>query len=164
MGTAIAIIGTILLFGVMIYVVNKDRWFKKKVPQKVFTPKKGVLKTTLERDLAALILRYRGDTEIKNDDLINRVCAGHANYMAKSGNHGHDNFPARSAKLIDKGIKEVSEIVSYGYGTAGGFLTGILNSPPHKKILEKKGYTHYGLSIMKGSNDRNYGIIIFAKV
>ena len=164
MGAVIWLVAVVLLFGTFISIVNWDRWFKKKVPQKVFVPKRGALKTTLERDLAALILRYRGDTEIKNDDLINRVCAGHANYMAKSGNHGHDNYPARAASLIDKGVKEVSEIVSYGYGTAGGFLSGILSSPPHKKILEKEGYTHYGLSIKKGSNDRNYGIIIFAKV
>ena len=95
---------------------------------------------------------------------ISTVCKEHSLYMTKKGKADHLNAILRTNKLRKAiGIKHSSEVVAYGQGTAQGILKMWLKSPSHKKAIEGKDWTKFGLSIEKSILRRNYTTCIFTK-
>ncbi len=130
----------------------------------------GTFKTKysiVERNLAKLISAHR----IKNDlkwlplsNTISTVCREHSLNMASILKPSHTNAFLRGAKLAKAfDIKSSKEVVAYGQGTAAGILKMWLKSPSHKKAIEGKDWTKFGLSIEPSILRRNYTTCIFVK-
>ena len=122
----------------------------------------------MEYELASLIFGHRGKLGFNKpgllNDTISTVCQEHSLYMAKRGKPDHLNAILRTNKLRKAlNIKQTSEVVAYGQGTAQGILSMWLKSPTHKKAIEGKGWTKFGLSIEKSILRRNYTTCIFTK-
>ncbi len=121
----------------------------------------------IEYELGAVITNHRQDIRLNTlffNDTISIVCQEHSLNMASIFKLSHTNAFLRGAKLTKAlNIKHSSEVVAYGQGTAQGILKMWLKSPTHKKAIEGKGWTKFGLSIEKSILRRNYTTCIFTK-
>ena len=53
--------------------------------------------------------------------------------------------------------------VAYGFNSSVGVVNAWLNSEGHRVIIENDNYTHFGISIEKNSEGRNYFTQMFIK-
>lgn len=100
--------------------------------------------------------------ELKKLDIVSSVADTHTDYMIQSGKVSHDNFDQRSQTLMQNTqAKKVGENVAYGYSTAKGVVKAWLNSDAHRKVIESREYTHFGISTDSNKEGRNYFTHIF---
>lgn len=120
-----------------------------------------------ELQILDLVNKHRTSIGLKSlEDLgiISSVAKSHSEYMKETGNVNHDNFSERQQVLRTKAAAEsVGENVGFGYSTAAGVMQAWLDSEGHRKIIENEYYTHFGISMEKNSDGRNYFTQIFIK-
>jgi len=103
-----------------------------------------------------------GLNSLEKMDIISTVAKSHTDYMVETGRLSHENFSNRHDKLVAN-AKSVGENVGYGYSTAKEVLKAWLNSDIHKKVIEKSGYTHFGISTEKNLRGKSFFTQIFIK-
>ena len=116
--------------------------------------------SSMELEILDLINNHRtaiGLHTLKSMDVISSVALSHSEYMVEINEVNHDYFPERQENLVLKAnAKSVGENVAYGYNTSQGVVYAWLNSDGHRAIIENKKYTHFGISIEKNSEGKNY--------
>lgn len=121
----------------------------------------------IEIEILDLINEHRksmGLTSLKTLNAISNIADDHTNYMIEIGEVNHDNFPKRVQTLMDiEHAKSVGENVAYGFNSAKGVVDSWIDSLGHKKIIEDPIYTHFGISIERNEDGRNYFTHIFIK-
>lgn len=121
----------------------------------------------LELEILELINNYRigvGLNKLTPVNYISYKSEEHTNYMISNNVVNHNNFVSRSENLISVlTAKRVGENVAYNYSKAQSVLNGWLNSPAHKENIEGD-YTHFGISIRKNTDGKNYFTNIFVKI
>ncbi len=121
----------------------------------------------LELEILELINNYRIDVGLNKLTPVNYISyksEEHTNYMISNNVVNHNNFVSRSENLISVlTAKRVGENVAYNYSKAQSVLNGWLNSPAHKENIEGD-YTHFGISIRKNTEGKNYFTNIFVKI
>ena len=126
-----------------------------------------VVYSSMESEIISLVNAHRtsmGLSALNTLNLVSGVADGHTDYMIEAGAISHDNFGERAQILMEQaGAKTVGENVAYGYSTAEGVVNGWLNSEGHRKIMENPDYTHFGISMESGTDNRNYFTNIFIK-
>jgi uncharacterized protein YkwD len=123
--------------------------------------------SVFEEEFFILINEYResiGIGSVETDELVRGLAYDHCKYMILNGEISHNNFNLRVVKLGEYNINKVGEIVAFGYGTSKGLLNGYLNSPEHRKIIERGEYTHVGIKSVKDKDGRYYNVAIFVKI
>ena len=165
--TTILIISGISLVGALALIGYVNFRSKKRADKLDLTI--GTLKTQyskMESELMFLIDKHRVKKDLELLDLnniISTVAQEHSLSMANILKISHTNAFLRTRKLKKAiGIKDMSEIVAKGQGTAGGILKMWLESPSHKKAVEGQ-WTKFGLSIEKSILRRNFTTCIFTK-
>lgn len=103
-------------------------------------------------------------TTLKINNVISRVCYEHSKKMADTLSVTHEHFAERAYKLMN-GInsKSVGEVVAFGYVSSTGVVNGWIRSESHKRILEQKGYTDFGISATQNDKGRYYFTVIFTR-
>ncbi|MDP3357866.1 MAG: CAP domain-containing protein [Lutibacter sp.] len=126
-----------------------------------------VVYSDIESEIVSLVNAHRsslGLNTLNTLNIVSGVADGHTNYMIEVGQISHDNFAQRAQTLMSEaGAKTVGENVAYGFNTAEGVVKGWLNSDGHRKVIENPDYTHFGISMEKNSDNRNYFTNIFIK-
>lgn len=121
--------------------------------------------SSLELEILNLVNQHRETINLSpltTLNIVSSVAKDHTDYMIKVGQINHDNFADRAQKLMqDAKAITVAENVAYGFNSAEGVLTGWLNSPSHKKIIESENFTHFGISTKSDNDGRNYFTQIF---
>ena len=119
----------------------------------------------IELEILDLVNEYRVSKSLAPLDKMNfisTVAESHTTYMAEIGKVNHDNFTDRHQKLVKNAdAKTVGENVGYGFNSAEGVVRAWLNSDTHRAIIEKKHYTHFGISTRQNNEGRNYFTQIF---
>ena len=120
----------------------------------------------MEGELMLSIDRHRVKKDLELLDLnniISTVAQEHSLSMANILKISHTNAFLRTRKLKKAiGIKDISEVVAKGQGTAGGILKMWLKSPSHKKAIEGQ-WNKFGLSTERSILKRTYTTCIFVK-
>jgi len=121
--------------------------------------------TEVELEIFELVNQYRNSkdlTSLESMSIISSVAESHSEYMTKTGNVNHDNFPDRYQLLVNSAnAKVVGENVGYGYSTAKGVVEAWIASDEHREVIENIKFTHFGISIIKDTNGKNYFTQIF---
>lgn len=121
----------------------------------------------IELEIFELVNKYRNSKDLislETMSVISSVAESHSEYMTKTGNVNHDNFFERHKVLVNNAsAKVVGENVSFGYNTAKGVVDAWIASDGHRDIIESEEYTHFGISIVKDTNGKNYFTQIFIK-
>lgn len=119
-----------------------------------------------ELELLNRINIYRdsiGLNTLQNNQHISYICSEHNIYMIESGRINHDYFQYRADNLTQTlDAYRVGENIAYNYQTPKSTLNAWLNSTGHKQNIEGN-YTDFGLSIIRGTNQRNYITLILIK-
>jgi uncharacterized protein YkwD len=118
-------------------------------------------------ELANIVCMYRdslGLGVLKPEALLTKIAKQHTLDMINSNKISHDGFAGRSQIALNNNFKSFGEVVAYGYSSPRGFLEGYKKSPSHKKILDGKYYTHFGVALEGDPNKRGYNTIVFAKI
>lgn len=120
----------------------------------------------IESEILTAVNKYRktkGLSQLKKVDDITVQAEDHTFYMVERNVVNHDNFILRYNVLVQEiGAKSVSENIGYGYGTSGGVVKAWIESEGHRKNIEGD-FTHFGISVEKDANGRNYFTNIFVK-
>jgi len=123
--------------------------------------------STMELEILDLVNSHRvakGMQTLESLDVISSIALSHTEYMVEINEVNHDNFPVRQENLVLKAkAKSVGENVAYGYNTSEGVVNAWLNSDEHRAIIENENYTHFGISIEKNNEGRNYFTQMFIK-
>ncbi len=165
----ILIIAGIGLIGLLAWKGSVNFKKKKRTDKPDLTIKIPIKKTysKMEGELIVLIDIHRSNKGLRTpflDNTISTVCQEHSLNMASIFKLSHTNAFLRGAKLVKAlNIKHSSEVVAYGQGTAAGILKMWLKSPSHKKAIEGKGWTKFGLSIERSILRKNYTTCISTK-
>lgn len=121
----------------------------------------------LELDILDLVNEHResqGMESLNTLNIISSVAYSHTTYMTEIDKPSHDNFSQRQENLVENAAaKSVGENVAYGFTTANGVVSAWMRSESHRAIIENKHYTHFGISIEKNKEGRNYFTQIFIK-
>lgn len=121
----------------------------------------------VEIEILTSINSYRiskGLSELDKVDIITIQAEDHTIYMVERNVVNHDNFILRYNSLVKEiGAKAVSENIGYGYGTAEGVVQAWIDSDEHRKNIEGD-FTHFGISVEKDADGRNYFTNIFVKI
>lgn len=120
----------------------------------------------IELDILTAVNDYRkskGLNILKRVDEITLQAESHTVYMVEKNVVNHDNFNVRFANLVDEiGAKSVSENVGFGYSTANAVVRAWLESEGHLANIEGD-FTHFGVSVEKDTNGKNYFTNIFVR-
>ena len=120
--------------------------------------------TDFEMDVLELVNAYRYEKGLQmlefNFKLAN-IADPHTQYMVSVDTLSHDNFPKRNLQAIKYcEATWLGENVSFGYGTAHGFVQGWINSEGHRKILESDKAIFFAVSIRQNAKHRNYATLL----
>ncbi|SNR33450.1 Cysteine-rich secretory protein family protein [Lutibacter agarilyticus] len=119
----------------------------------------------IELDILELVNEYRISKQLNSLEqlnIISSVAETHTTYMAEVGKVSHDNFQLRHQQLVKNAkAKLVGENVGFGYNTAKDIFNAWLDSEPHRLVIEKPNYTHFGISTEQNSEGRNFFTQIF---
>lgn len=122
--------------------------------------------STNELELLDRINHHRdsmGLNILQNNQHISYLCQEHNIYMIESGIFNHDYFQSRADNLkITLDAERVGENIAYNYQTPKSTLNAWINSTDHRQNIEGN-YTNFGLSITRGTNQRNYITLILIK-
>jgi len=120
-----------------------------------------------ELELLNKINLYRnsiGLNTLQKNQQISYICQTHNIYMIQTGIINHNYFLLRANNLEQTiGAKRIGENIAYNYTTPYSTLQAWLNSTPHKANIEGD-YTNFGVSITKGTNQKNYTTLILVKI
>ena len=120
---------------------------------------------SIELEITDLVNNYRAQNGLPKLNVLNLVskeAETHSIYMLNSGTISHDNFDERTRNLIEQiDALSVGENVAFGYKSAQSLLEGWLNSPTHRRVIEGKSYTDFGIAAEKNSNGSYYVTQIF---
>ena len=121
----------------------------------------------MELEILDLVNNHRvslGLQSLESLNIISSVALSHTEYMVETDQVNHDGFPQRHENLVLKAnAKSVGENVAYGFNSSTGVMNAWLNSVEHKAIIENENYTHFGISIEKNNEGRNYFTQMFIK-
>jgi uncharacterized protein YkwD len=122
--------------------------------------------STNEIELLNRINNYRDSVNLNTLQInqhISYVCYGHNVYMIDTGIINHNYFQQRVNNLQETlGAERVGENIGYNYQNTVSVLNAWLSSYRHKENIEGD-YTDFGLSITRGTNQRNYITLILIK-
>lgn len=121
----------------------------------------------MERDIIALVNKNRAKKDLpplKQNDAIANASEKHSRDMAKGRvPMGHDGFDERMGKLLKElAGNGAAENVAMGANSAEEVVAMWMKSSGHRKNI-LGNYTHTGVGIVKGSDDRLYFTQIFIK-
>jgi len=124
--------------------------------------------TEIEVEILKLVNEHRvklGIPSLKKSDIISSVADSHTNYMIENGEISHNNFDQRLQYLMNNAnAKSMGENVAYGYKSAESVFNSWLKSNDHRKIIENKNFTHFGVSSGVNSKMRSYFTQIFIRI
>jgi uncharacterized protein YkwD len=124
--------------------------------------------TQIEVEILKLVNDHRSELGISSlikVDIISSVADSHTNYMIENEKLSHYNFDKRQQYLMSNAnAKSVGENVAYGYKSAEGVFNSWLKSDGHRKIIENKNFTHFGISTGLNSEGRCYFTQIFIRI
>ncbi len=83
------------------------------------------------------------------DERLQQAAQNHADWMAKTGNFGHEfgpttKFPVRMAAVGFEG--SAGENLGVGYGSVEEAIQGWLDSPKHREIMLRRKYDRAGIA------------------
>ncbi|RCU56498.1 CAP domain-containing protein [Oceanihabitans sediminis] len=120
----------------------------------------------IEIDILKLINDYRIIEGLQTLDtlaIIKSQTYSHTEYMIKTNDVSHTNFPERKNFLNERaGAKKVSENLAFGYSSAESVVNGWINSDSHRGAIEGD-YTHFEVSAEQDANGYWYFTNIFVK-
>ncbi|MFO7719794.1 MAG: CAP domain-containing protein [Gillisia sp.] len=120
----------------------------------------------IELDILTAVNDYRkskGLKILKRVDEITVQAESHTVYMVEKNVVNHDNFNVRFANLVEEiGARAVSENVGFGYSTANAVVRAWIESEGHLANIEGD-FTHFGVSVEKDENEKNYFTNIFVR-
>jgi len=123
--------------------------------------------TTMEYEILDLVNDYRislGLSNLNTINLISEQAIEHTTYMINKGEASHDNFSSRHQILTQIiAAKTVGENVAYGYISAESVVNAWIKSEGHRRNIENKEYTDFGISTKQDENGRYYFTHIFIK-
>jgi len=119
----------------------------------------------IELEVTKLVNNYRsqlGLSTLTVLNLVSKVAETHSKYMVEQEVISHDNFEVRLSNLMENtAALNVGENVAFGYQTAEELLKGWLNSPTHRRNIEAKSFTDFGISAKKNASGHYYFTQIF---
>ena len=122
--------------------------------------------TAIESDILAGVNKYReskGLTALARVDEVTYQADDHTVYMTDNEVVNHDNFNVRYTNLVSGvGAKAVAENVAFGYGSADAVVKAWIASDGHRVNIEGD-FTHFGISVDKDKNGKNYFTNIFMR-
>lgn len=122
--------------------------------------------TSLENEILDGVNEYRESIGLKALSRVDEVsfqANDHTVYMTSNEVVNHDNFNVRYTNLVmEVGAKSVSENVAFGYGSADAVLKAWIASEGHRVNIEGD-FTHFGISVDKDKNGKNYFTNIFMR-
>jgi len=122
--------------------------------------------TSIESDILSGVNKYReskGLTLLARVDEVTFQADDHTVYMTSNEIVNHDNFNVRYSNLVSGvGAKAVAENVAFGYGSADAVVKAWIASDGHRVNIEGD-YTHFGISVDKDKNGKNYFTNIFMR-
>ena len=122
--------------------------------------------TTLESEILDGVNKYReskGMQALSRVDEVTYQADDHTVYMTSNEVVNHDNFNVRYSNLVSEvGAKAVAENVAFGYGNAEAVVKAWIASEGHRVNIEGD-FTHFGISVDKDKNGKNYFTNIFMR-
>jgi len=122
--------------------------------------------TPMESDILDAVNKYRqsiGLNTLAKVDEVTFQADDHTVYMTSNEIVNHDNFNVRYSNLVaEAGAKAVAENVAYGYNSADAVVKAWIASEGHRENMVGD-YTHFGISVDKDKNGRNYFTNIFMR-
>ncbi len=124
--------------------------------------------SNLETEVLTMINDHRNSINLNPlqvSDMVSAVAQIHTEYMITTSEVSHDFFLRRVSLLKNNpGALTTSENVAFGFATSGGVVRGWLNSDEHRAIIETSSFTHFGISIDRDDEGRNYFTHIFIEL
>ncbi|MDP3359305.1 MAG: CAP domain-containing protein [Lutibacter sp.] len=118
-----------------------------------------------ETEVMNQVNNYRnsiGLEKLSRLNLVSTEAETHSVYMLNKQTLSHDNFDIRTQNLMNNASAiSIAENVAYGYKTAEELLNSWLNSPEHRRKIEEKRYTDFGISAKNNSGGSYYVTQIF---
>ena len=122
--------------------------------------------TSLESEILDGVNKYRisiGMKALTRVDEVTYQADDHTIYMTSNEVVNHDNFNVRYSNLVTGvGAKAVAENVAFGYGNADAVVKAWIASEGHRVNIEGD-FTHFGISVDKDKNGKNYFTNIFMR-
>ncbi|WP_034923030.1 CAP domain-containing protein [Gillisia sp. CAL575] len=122
--------------------------------------------TSLESEILDGVNKYRisiGMKALTRVDEVTYQADDHTIYMTSNEVVNHDNFNVRYSNLVTGvGAKAVAENVAFGYGNADAVVKAWIASEGHRVNIEGD-FTHFGISVDKDKNSKNYFTNIFMR-
>ncbi len=122
--------------------------------------------TSLESEILTGVNKYResiGMKALSRVDEVTYQADDHTVYMTSNEVVNHDNFNVRYSNLVSTvGAKSVAENVAFGYGNADAVVKAWIASEGHRVNIEGD-FTHFGISVDKDKNGKNYFTNIFMR-
>ncbi|MDR9457664.1 MAG: CAP domain-containing protein [Salegentibacter sp.] len=122
--------------------------------------------TDIEKEILSAINDYRKEQDLKELSPLGEIsleAEDHNYYMVETGKVSHDNFGERYTTLVNSiAARAVSENVAYGYHTADAVVKAWIKSDGHRENIESN-FTHFGVSVVKDKEGRNYFTNIFVR-
>ncbi|WP_261376468.1 CAP domain-containing protein [Gillisia sp. Hel_I_86] len=122
--------------------------------------------SAIESDILKAINKYRESKSLNTlvgADEVTFQADDHTAYMTDNEVVNHDNFNVRYSNLVTGvGAKAVAENVAVGYGSADAVVNAWIASESHRVNIEGD-YTHFGISVGKDKNGKNYFTNIFMR-
>tara|TARA_R100000935_G_C2819718_1_gene159120 strand:- start:251 stop:757 length:507 start_codon:yes stop_codon:yes gene_type:complete len=122
--------------------------------------------TSLESEILDGVNTYRqslGMKALSRVDEVTYQADDHTVYMTSNEVVNHDNFNIRYSNLVTEvGAKAVAENVAFGYGNADAVVKAWIASEGHRVNIEGD-FTHFGISVDKDKNGKNYFTNIFMR-
>jgi uncharacterized protein YkwD len=122
--------------------------------------------TSLESEILDGVNKYResiGMKALARVDEVTYQADDHTVYMTSNEVVNHDNFNVRYSNLVSEvGAKAVAENVAFGYGNADAVVKAWIASEGHRVNIEGD-FTHFGISVDKDKNGKNYFTNIFMR-
>lgn len=136
------------------------------VQLKVSNLSNSITYTSLESEILNKVNTYRESIGLKSLSPVDEVsfqAIDHTGYMTSNEVVNHDNFNVRYNNLVlEVGAKSVSENVAFGYGSADAVVKAWIASEGHRVNIEGD-FTHFGISVDKDKNGKNYFTNIFMR-
>lgn len=118
-----------------------------------------------ETEVMNQVNNYRssiGLAKLSRLNLVSKEAETHSVYMLNKEILSHDNFDIRTQNLMNNAAAiSIAENVAYGFQTADELLNAWLNSAVHRRKIEEKRYTDFGISAKHNQNGSYYVTQIF---
>jgi len=146
---------------------SKDNAIPEKEAQfKTANLTNSIAYTSLESEILDGVNKYResiGMTALARVDEVTYQADDHTVYMTSNEVVNHDNFNVRYSNLVTEvGAKAVAENVAFGYGNADAVVKAWIASEGHRENIVGD-FTHFGISVDKDKNGKNYFTNIFMR-